>query len=186
MVTKEEIRPIYSELQGYLAQAPQKTDNTTVIYAQELWESYNKTIKELSEKTGTTYHRYQIQPNVSEYSITVDIDNYRGKLGGIIARLHGEYFSDEPAPFSGMPSTTTISVNQQQSQSVQVEILLEMIDLIHGKINQMEEGSKEKSFLQKVKDSLRGVKSVTQLITLFVQTANELGLSMQELAKIFL
>ena len=38
MADKEAIRPIYSELQGYLSQAPEKP--IYEIYNQKIWEQY--------------------------------------------------------------------------------------------------------------------------------------------------
>jgi hypothetical protein len=46
-------------------------------------------------------------------------------LGGLIAFLHGKYFPDEPAPFTGIPSQE-INVSQQQNQSITVKMVLEI------------------------------------------------------------
>lgn len=178
MATKDEIRPIYSELQGLLAQARQDTEKTCVIYATHLWEHYNTTIDELSKISETDYSRYKIVLGREEYSI--DTSYYRGKLGGIIARLYAEYFKDDPTPFPSMPSTS-IQVNQQQNQSVQIEIAIEMTELITKKLSEAPEGSKEKSFLEKVKSTLRTVSTVPQLIMLIITTAKEFGLSIDQL-----
>lgn len=179
MATKEGIRPIYSELQGCLAQAPMKTDKNRVIYAESLWEQYNKTVDELSGISEENYSQYKIIPQRGQ-RFFVDIDDYRGKLGALIARLHGQYFHDEAAPFSDMPSTN-INVNQQQSQSVQIEIAIEMTELITKKLSEVPAGSKERSFLEKVKGTLRTVRTVPQLITLLIATAHEFGLSIDQL-----
>jgi hypothetical protein len=180
MATKEEIRPIYSELQGYLAQAPMKTDKIRTIYAERLWEQYNETVNELSKISEKDYNRYKIIPEMGASRPFVDLDDYRGKLGAIIARLHGQYFHDEAAPFSDMPSTN-IHVNQQQSQTVQIEIAIEMTELITKKLSEVPVISKERSFLEKIKEALRTVRTVPQLITLLITTAQEFGLSIDKL-----
>ena len=185
MANKEEIRPIYSELQGYLSQAPKRTDKARYIDKQELWKSYNSAINELEKITGSDYERYKIQPTqIRDSAPFVVIDYYRSNLGGIIARLHGEYFSDEPAPFSGMPSTS-INLQQQQSQSVQVEIVMEIYDLIHEKLSQAEEGTPEKTFLEKIKGSIKAVRSIPQFISLLFTIAKECGLNIEQLKDLF-
>ncbi len=109
---REKVAPIYSELQGYLAQAPDKDKE---IFSAAVWDRYNKTIIELNEVSGKNYDGYCVQPRKWAHSIKpcVDTIDYRTKLGGLIARLHREFFSNEAAPFSGMPGTI---INQSQYQ----------------------------------------------------------------------
>ena len=127
---KEKIRPIYSELQGYLSQAPKK-DN--VFFEEAVWERYNTTIHELNDVSGKNYDSYLVNPRKWGEDLAVEVLDYRTKLGGLIARLHGEFFADESAPFSGMP-TTIISQSQRQNQSFQIQMLLEIQSKIDEKI----------------------------------------------------
>src|SRR3989344_1811442 len=102
MDNKIQVAPIYSELQGYLSQAPDKTSSS--LTAEAVWERYNQTINELNSVSGNNYNDFLIKPKASENTgrLYVDVLDYRGKLGGIIGRLYREFFSDEIAPFSGM------------------------------------------------------------------------------------
>jgi len=84
---------------------------------------------------------------------SMEIASYRSKLGGLISRLHGEYFSDEPAPFRGMPSTVNIQI-RQQSPSIRVQMLFDVRDKISEKLSEFDEVTKERTFLQKVKGSI--------------------------------
>jgi len=60
MAEKEDIRPIYSELQGYLSQAPNgKIELITYTKGKGLWEQVNETIDELSKITGNDYSRFK-------------------------------------------------------------------------------------------------------------------------------
>ena len=187
MASKEEIRPIYSELQGYLTQAP-KNERNDWIYEQEFWVQYNSTVQELNLLTGSgeDYAKFKLTPIVQHHggvsTTHITKDMYRQKLGGLIARLHGEYFSDEPAPFAQMPSTV---ISQNQSQSLQVQLLLEVNDLIHEKLGKAEDGSKEKTFLEKVKASLSSVKNISQLIVLLLKLAHDSGISIEQLKVLF-
>jgi hypothetical protein len=189
MAEKEDIRPIYSELQGYLSQAPNgKIELITYTKGKGLWEQVNETIDELSKITGNDYSRFKMIPRTSEVNsdnfYIVHAAEYRTKLGGIISRLHGEYFSNEPAPFSGMPSTV-IRQNQHQSQSIQVQMLIDFQSKIDEEIQKLEPGDKKRSFLEKIKGSLASVKDYAGLIALYITTAQEFGLSIKELLEVF-
>jgi len=181
-MTKEKIRPIYSELQGYLSQAPKPED----VYIDDLslWNQYNETIDELNEISGKDYNRFQtkeedITKGDGYRSLKVSI--YRNKLGGLIARLYGEYFSNEPAPFSGMPNTV---INQTQQQSQNFQVLFEMRSKIDEKIPEFKEGTKEKSFLDKIKSSLSSIKNTTELFTLILKTGKDSGLTVEQILNI--
>ena len=171
-------------MQGCLAQAPRVNEENPVIDNSEFWEHHNSIIKELEEVTGKDYNKYSLAPvSGATYSyITKGI--YRQKLGGLIARLHGEYFSDEPVPFAEMPSTI-ITQSQNQNQSVHVQCLLEVNDMINEKLTKADEGSKEKTFLEKIKGSLSSVRNVSQLVTLLLTTASKLGISIEDLKDLF-
>ena len=187
MNSKQDIRPIYSELQGYLAQAPNDEHKATIGDEERaIWEQYNDTVKELNVLTGKDYDRFQLAPvtipeNGRQYAhVTV----YRQKLGGLITRLHAEYFSDETPPFAEMPSTI-ISQSQNQNQSFHVQLLLEVNDLIHKGLSTTPEGSKEKTFLEKIKGALSSVKSVSELIALLFTTAQTSGITIEQLRNMF-
>jgi hypothetical protein len=185
MADKENIRPIYSELQGYLSQAP-ASDKQYLIGDPALWEQINETINELARVSGENYERFGLTPGQSGGGGKkfLDTNTYRAKIGGLISKLHGKYFPDEPAPFTGMPSTV-ISQTQQQSQSVHVQMLLEVQSKIDQKLPEFGEGTKERTFLQKVKGSLSSIKDTMGLILLLVNVAKECGLSIDDLKSIF-
>jgi hypothetical protein len=179
MASKEEVRPIYAELQGYLTQTPDKKEYF-YIDNHFIWEKYNALVGELQKVTGRNYSRFLLVPEGGQIETIL----YRQNLGGLIARLHGEYFSDEVAPFAEMPSTI-ITQSQNQTQSLQVQLLFEVYDLIHEKLSTVQEGSKEKTFLEKVKASLSSVKDVSQLVTLLITTAHQLGITIEQLKTLF-
>ena len=189
MVDKEKVKPIYSELQGYLSQAP-KDRNIRSSDTPEggLWGQVNKTIDELNKVTGKDYNRYRMVPKRNDYhditTYSIHIDAYRTGLGGLISRLHAEYFSNEPAPFSGMPSTI-ISQTQQQSQSFQVQMLLEIQSKIDEKIYELEPEDKKRGFLEKVKGALTSARNTSELVTLLLAMAQEFGLTIKELLELF-
>jgi len=182
MATKEDIRPLYSEIQGYLSQAPDTNEKTQVLRDKNLWEHYNQTINELNMVTGENYDRFKVEPQRSQLGLYLYPTTYRGKIGGLISRLHGKYFSDEPVPFSGMPTTV---INQSQTQNQSIQMLLEINDLLHEKLSKAESGSKEKTFLEKIKGSLSSIKNVSEFVLLLITTAKSMGITIDQLIALF-
>jgi len=185
-MNKETIRPIYMELQGYLSQAPKPTDRME-IYEETFWNQLNNAITLLNEITGNDYRRFCIEPKFeSDLGNMIDLNAYRLKLGGLINNLYGQYFADEVEPFSGKPSTI---INQQQSQSqhqeVFVKILFDIRDKIDEQLPMVADGSPEKSFLNKLKDSLSSISSIAGLLNTIFTLASQYGLSMEQLSTFF-
>lgn len=186
MVDKEKIRAIYGELQGYLSQCPDPLKHDIFWESEsELWEQVNRAVDELSEIINKDLKHYKMVPkhhSCGEACVTVNI--FRSKLSGLISRLHGEYFSEQPAPFSGGPSTI-FSQTQHQNQSFQVELVFEMVSKIDEQLNRLEPNDERRGFLEKVKGALKSVRNATELIALYVTTAKEFGLTLEELMRLF-
>ena len=63
---KNTVRPFYSELQGYLSQAPTPTPSSAnVIYDESLWVQYNEAVQLFSKEAGVDYSRFMIEPKNS-------------------------------------------------------------------------------------------------------------------------
>ena len=146
---KNKIRPLYSEFQGYLSQAPTSSTTTDSIFDEVMWNQYNDALKLLCDETGKDYTRFIIDSKASKYgpSSYVRVDTYRQKLGGLISNLHGEYFSDETPPFSGMPSTV---ITQTEQQTMSIQLLLDVQTRIDKLLPNLEAGSKKQKFLEKL------------------------------------
>jgi len=184
MAKQEDIRPIYHELQGYVSKAP-SSDTISFLKDHELWESANQAIEELNKITGEDYNRFKMVPKKRGQGIgyLLEMNTYRGKLAGLIARLHGEYFASEAAPFKDM-SSTVISQTQVQSQS-QTQMVLELQSKIDEQLRDLEPGDKKHTFLGKVKGALASVKDYAGLLALYITTAQEVGLNLKELSELF-
>ncbi len=176
---KEKIRFLYTELQGCLTQAPDKSD---CVSDKSIWEHYNDIVKQLNKITMEDYNRFCISPEPDETSISASA--YRQKLGSLIAHLYGKYFSDEQTPFREMPHTI-ISQTQQQNLAVFFQMVFEFQDKIEQSMEKFSDGSKEKTFLQKLKGSLRNITDITDIVFKIVKIAKESGLSVEDLGKIF-
>jgi len=179
---KGKIRVIYGELQGYLSQTSKPKSPTDIFATNAPWERYNDAIADLSKITGDDYSRFVIRPRRQDGYEIVLIEDYRQALNGFINTLHAMYFVDEPQPFGGSP-TTVISQTQYQVQSIQM--LLDFQSKIDRAIQNVEEGSPKRKFLEKVKDNLSNIKNVTELFSLVLKMAKDSGLSLSDLASIF-
>ena len=115
MATKEEIRPIYTELQGILSQAPvigKYPDEVSSSISDV--EYFHTVLDRLSKILGEDLSHYRVGTmNDGQY---FRISEYRQKISGLISYLYGAYFKDEKEPFSGSPHTV-VTQNQKQAQS---------------------------------------------------------------------
>ncbi|MCK4797630.1 MAG: hypothetical protein KAT05_09625 [Spirochaetes bacterium] len=184
---KQKIRPIYNELQGYLSQAP-NVEKNGLVFEPSIWEQHNETIDELNKVSSKDYNRYKVEAKSTEWNgsfkLIMNTQSYRTKLSGLISRLHGEYFSNEQPPFSEMPNTV-ITQNQMQSQTIFVQVLLEFQSKIDEKLNEYKKDSKEKMFLEKLKSSLSGASNIVELFRLILKIGTDIGLTMNQISKLF-
>ncbi len=173
---RKEVRPYYSELQDYLSQTLELSDPTDRTRDNSLWIQLNGVVDTLNEITGKDYSRFEITPRSDEVGRPyLLVSTYRGKLGGLIASLHSDYFSEEDAPFSCTPSQV-IHQNQEQIKSIGINFILDIVEKIDQELPRHEDGSKDKEFLQRVKDSLRGITDPTQCISNIFNIAKDFNL----------
>jgi hypothetical protein len=182
VIEKDKIRVIYGELQGYLSQTPKPSSPTDIFATDSSWQRYNIAVGDLSKITGEDFARFQIRPTRQNRYDIVHIEDYRQALNGLINTLHALYFGDEPRPFGGSP-TTVISQTQYQVQSIQM--LLDFQSKIDKALQNVEENSTKKKFLEKMKGSLSTIKNVTELFSLVLKLAKEYGLGLGDLISIF-
>jgi len=182
---KKRIRPLYNELQGYLSQAPTATNASDWFPTNSQWEYVNQTIDRLNTITGKDYSQFKLVQEIGKHSREPDViyvSTFKGKLGGLISYLYGEYFSDEPSPFDGVPSTV-ITQNQNQQQSVNV-LILEMQRKIDEKLLTTED-EKEKGFLKKLQGVLPAVTTGIGLVKSVFDLAAQMGLDPHQISRLF-
>jgi len=180
---KSLLKPLYQELQGYLSQTPLPKDLADFTSEKSVWEQYNQTVDILSDTTNEDFARFKVTPEGDEYP-SLNITGYRQKVGGFISFLHAKYFSDEQAPFSGGPKTVITQQQQQdQSQNVYLQILLDLQSKIDKNLDKYEEGTKEKGFLKTLKEQLSTATNAFNLISLILKLANEFGLNPADILK---
>ncbi len=152
-------------------------------------DCYHKCLDELKEITGNSYDDFKLEYKYHSNSYSnspfyVSSESFKMKLSGVISKIYGEYFYTESNPLDGSP-TTLITNSQNQSQTLQLEIVLEISALIGKKIDTLEEGSKEKKFFEQIKSGLTTSKGVVGLIKDILLTGQNLGISIGEILKLF-
>jgi hypothetical protein len=191
MEDTKKIRGLYGVLQGYISQAPDVKDT---IDEEDLWNQVNSTIDELGQIVDYDFKRYKIVPkgdqiydedeNVFFDSPYVAASVYRAKIIGLIMWLHGVYFSNEPAPFSNTPSQV-ITQTQEQSQSLNQQMLIDFSGIITEKIDKLDPADKKRLFLEKLKTAMGTVRNYAGFISLCLKTAKECGLALNDMLELF-
>ena len=184
MVRKEELRPIYEELPGYLEQA-----GTVDAYNHELWQNYHRVIALLNRLSDEDFSRFQVTiiPHSTFEHVPlpehVDAGEYRGKLTGLVRYLHGRYFPNESPPLGLRPLTV---LSQTQTPSVPVQMLREIAEHLTRREAQFPEGSKERGFIDQVRGSgVRGPTNVAEAMLWFLKTAGECGMNVEDMRRVF-
>jgi hypothetical protein len=128
-IMKAKIRPLYYTLQGFLKESPPYQKSEDILHDKTQWEYINSTIDRLNAVTEKNYDDFKITEEVNHNGVIsysyVRLSMLKGQLAGLINYLHGEFFSDEPAPLCGNPSMV---INQHQQQSTSIVLLLDSID----------------------------------------------------------
>lgn len=181
MEIKNKIKPLYGELIGFMAQAP----NAPYMRDSGLWNHFHGLIEQLSQLTGNNYERFKLTVHPDGHSPYVRGNEYRSSLNGLIMNLYSSYFSSENQPFSGSPQTV-VSQNQTQNQEVSVTMIMEFQSFIDKQLYGNESlSSKEKSFLQKLKESLPSIKTTVELVSAILSLAKTFGLDIDQVKSSF-
>lgn len=194
---KNQIRIIYSELEGYLESISDKD-----ITNENVWSGYNNMISKLEKLTQENYSRFKVSPRIKrwshgnnpdtgkEYGYTLDvrvkIDDYKTKLNGIIKVLKTQYdLGKENSNSENGNFIFNISQNQSLRNDIQISIINELINEVDKVSQRYEQGSKEKSFLDRIKENIPNAKNTFEIIMLIFKIAKEFGFSPDKILKIF-
>jgi hypothetical protein len=179
-----QIKAVYQELQGYLSQLPPTKGSYDSIDFVPIGTQINSAIDELNTITEKNYDKFKIKGEGNYDSQYVYITTVRTNLGGLIDRLHAEYFEQENRPFGGSPQTV-ISNNQSQNQTLNLTLFLEIQSKIINKLQDPNLEANEKGFLEKIKEALPTTNDALGLFSLILTTANQLGISVEKIKQLF-
>jgi hypothetical protein len=181
---KNKVRPLLGRLEGYLKNPPLGISGD--IYESTVWEQYNRSIQELNNVTGEDFDGFLLHPKSSLYGQheqVVSSETFKFSLSGLIEELKAHYFIDELKPDNN--TGIHISQSQSQTQEMHIQILLDMQSLIDKKMQKFPNECKERTFLEKVKGTLSGIKNISDLMLHVLSVGKSVGLSAEELYNIF-
>lgn len=184
---RDKVRPIYSELQGILSQAPDNKGHSLSKSDSELWDRFNSLVDMLADTTkDESFKDFKITPQSQTWEnghnhVYVTVQTYRTKISSLISRLHGSYFSDEQAPFSGQPG---LAITNNNRQEVNVAVTIQLgIDL--QKAMDSAKTQEEKGFIEAVMEKAATVRSYIEFLVLVLNLANQFGITPERVLALF-
>ncbi len=184
----EQVRPLYLSLKGLMAEAPNGSgiSNIRGKHPAETANSIIDKIVLIDDDAELNQYKTEVHPDTDGFKF-VEIIQYRANLTGLIMYLFGKYFYEtETEPFGVGPNNVTYqSLTQVQSQSIDVNILLQFQEFINDKLNEEDLESNEKSFLEAIKAKIANIKKVGDIISLILTTAQAYGVAIDKLVEIF-
>jgi hypothetical protein len=149
---------------------------------------YKNALDRLEELTGEDLDHFLPSIKPFQDQIVCDRDDLVAQLNGLLGWLRATYLPDKsPHYMLGAPSPEgpTTSVNISNDVNVTQVISVDIVELLTRKETEFKEGSKERSFIEKLKAGVRTAKNTAAIIALIVQTATDCGLTITDLHKIF-
>lgn len=178
-----EIKAVYQELKGVLDSLKDITSGSTWFYDNGFSEHVNSIINRINQLCPEVDNAtsYKI---IAEYndgtSCTVNVIPTRTKITSLIGRLNGLYSIEEPSKEIG----PTFIQNQNQSQHQTMSLVLNIQERILSQIQNYDEGTPERSFLEKLKSKLPGVSDVLSIISSILTIGNETGVNIETIKKL--
>lgn len=177
---KEKIKPLYEELKGMLSAMPEEN----LILDKGISEKYNATVSKISGLIPEIVaSEYLIQSEFISLQFgggdqRINKNHYKMKLSALLGQLRGRFDFDSAVNTSG--GHTFI-----QNQTVSVEFVLNLQEKIIELIEKQEKGTAERTFLEKVKESIASIKNGTDIVKTVLVEANKAGISLEKLVSIF-
>ena len=181
--SKEQLRTSYEELKFMISGTPQPGPGMFPIRATtvEHFHQILRTMNALTQSEGNLFDRFRFFPAYEEV-YNVPIADFRIKLMGVIGFVNQKFFPEDK-PFSGSPATI-INMSQTAIQQVHQELIVNLTEQTALKSQEFEKGSPEREFLDQFKDSLKTIKSATDLVESILNIGQKLGLAIPVILKI--
>ncbi len=178
MSTSNEVKSIYEELIGILVSLEDASS----------WFDDNGFSQRANEVIRRTAMVCPEIKNIESYLIKPGYSDQRGEiiyttptkanLNSLLGRIRGFYELEELHTSNGH----TFIQNQTQNQSQ--SIALEIQERIISEIPKYTEGSKERTFLEKLKASLPTIRGATDILSSVLKIGPELGLDIATIRKL--
>ena len=179
----EELRVMYEELKFMISGTPQPGPGMFPIRATtvEHFHQILRTMNALTQSEGNLFDRFRFF-HAYEEVYNVPIADFRIKLMGVIGFVNQKFFPED-MPFSGSPGTI-INMSQTAVQQVHQELIVNLTEQTALKSQKFEKGSPEREFLDQLKESLKTIKSATDLVDSILNIGHKLGMAIPAILKI--
>lgn len=203
-----ELKKIYIKLNALNDALFQTTArNPSASLSDNSWDSYNSNLDKLSTLTSDDhYTTLKVTPNQVGRRSVLLASNFSIKAYQAVKYLHDMYGGDELSTQSApsKPQTTNsnsghtfsqtsvVTQDQDNTQSQVTDVHIEfnqtltyINEVIFESRSKYEEGTKERTFLDKLKDGIVTAKTTADLVKIILTTAVQCGISTEFLAEIF-
>lgn len=175
-----EVKGAYEELKGVLESIQ---DQSTWFDDDGFTDHTNSVINRISVICPEidSIDSYKVSTSYSEQrGMLVQAIPTKSRLKALLGRIKGTYELDEPSRETG----NVFVQNQSQSQSQTLSIILDLQEKIIAEIPKHGEGTKERTFLEKVKENLPTIKDAGDILSTVLKIGSEVGLSADAIRKI--
>ncbi|MES2623113.1 MAG: hypothetical protein V4576_01745 [Patescibacteria group bacterium] len=181
--SNKEIKSIYLELKGVLHSLKDITSGSSWFDDNGFAIQVNDIVKRIplcTEINDVQPYLINVEYLEGRKTNIVNIIPTRTKISTIIGRLDGLYGLEDEVKQNGL----TFIQNQHQSQNQTISIVLNLQEKILSEMPKYLEGTKERSFLEKLKDKLPSVTDSLSIFSSILTIANETGLSIDAIQKL--
>jgi len=181
--SKEQLRVSYEELKFMISGTPQPGPSNSIVRRMSV-EHFHEILGNLNELTkpeGLSFDRFRFYPRHEE-GYGVPTGDFRIKLMAAIGFINRKFFPEDK-PFSGSPGTV-INMSQTAIQQVHQELIVNLTEQTALKSQEFDKGSSEREFLDEFKDSLKTIKSATDLVESILNIGQKLGMAIPTILKI--
>lgn len=197
-INETRLRVIYSQLTGLNESLLPKSGDKSATVRDGSWNILNEHIKELVAMTGEKdFSHYMVkQTSVTQtpFVLTSEFSTKVYSVVNLIYKLYGDnYDLDAPvSPTGNWISSTSPMLSQSIAQTQTTEVRVEfnqtlqyITEVVVSARTKYAEGTKERTFLEKLKESAGLAKTTTDVIKNIFMLAATYGISADELAKMF-
>lgn len=182
---RQRLEVIYGRLSGWWnslgePKAEDRTINGTLL-------AYRSTLSEVEELTGksNSFMPHCEEKRGQEICSTLEL---KTAIGGLAEELRSEYVKNQISVHlqKSTAASTAIYQNFSQSNVVSINLLTEITNIFKVKQEEFTDAdSKERKFIDLIKQGLNTVKDTASLLSLLMAAANQVGMTLEQLKNFF-
>lgn len=178
-IQRTKIKSLYGDLKGLLNEIPEF--HKAYWVQSNIVLTFNQVLDDLSKISNTDYSIYQVpMSEMDTERRAFEITRVRTQISRVVSRLEEEHNFKS----NGSESSPNMVINQNQSQSQSISLILDIQEKILSEIPKHKEGSKERTFLEKVKLALPNIKTATDIFAVILKIGADVGLQVSDIHKL--